>query len=171
VCNNSGGCKAQVPKPYRIARNIRGSKLTLRASSELSAQIPGFLAGTFWNEPDNTNEGSYAEKEPKDKVDLVAALLPQVFDWARSVHPIQPLTSGVWKDKWSSPDKLDKVEKIQMEMSDVLSFHNYGKPEEFHPPSTRRFASTGRLSTTNPNLQAIPIRTELGKEIRSAFVS
>ncbi len=92
---------------------------------------PRVLSWDVWNEPDNTNEGSYAEKEPKDKVDLVAALLPQVFDWARSVHPIQPLTSGVWKDKWSSPDKLDKVEKIQMEMSDVLSFHNYGKPEEF----------------------------------------
>jgi Cellulase (glycosyl hydrolase family 5) len=89
------------------------------------------LGWDVWNEPDNTNEGSYSEKEPKDKVDLVAALLPQVYDWARSVHPTQPLTSGVWKDKWSSPDKLDKVEKIQVEMSDVLSFHNYGKPEEF----------------------------------------
>jgi hypothetical protein len=92
---------------------------------------PRVLVWDVWNEPDNTNEGSYAEKEPKDKVELVAALLPQVFDWARSVRPIQPLTSGVWKDKWASPDKLDKVEKIQMEMSDVVSFHNYGKPEEF----------------------------------------
>ena len=33
--------------------------------------------------------------------------------------------------------------------------------------STRPSPSTGRLSTTNPNLQAIPIRTELGREIRS----
>jgi DNA polymerase-1 len=40
-----------------------------------------------------------------------------------------------------------------------------------HTTFNQAVASTGRLSTTNPNLQAIPIRTELGKEIRSAFVS
>jgi len=89
------------------------------------------LGWDLWNEPDNTNNGSYGELEPKNKIAVVAALLPQVYDWARSVHPKQPLTSGVWKGGWSSLAKLDAVEKIQIEMSDVLSFHDYGKPEEF----------------------------------------
>jgi DNA polymerase I len=46
-------------------------------------------------------------------------------------------------------------------------------PEDgrLHTTFNQGVASTGRLSTSNPNLQAIPIRTELGREIRSAFVA
>jgi DNA polymerase-1 len=40
-----------------------------------------------------------------------------------------------------------------------------------HTHFNQAVATTGRLSTSNPNLQAIPIRTELGREIRSAFVA
>jgi DNA polymerase-1 len=40
-----------------------------------------------------------------------------------------------------------------------------------HTTINQAVAATGRLSTTNPNLQAIPIRTELGREIRSAFIA
>jgi DNA polymerase-1 len=40
-----------------------------------------------------------------------------------------------------------------------------------HTTINQTVASTGRLSTTSPNLQSIPIRTELGREIRSAFIS
>lgn len=40
-----------------------------------------------------------------------------------------------------------------------------------HSSFNQCVASTGRLSSTNPNLQNIPIRTELGREIRKAFVA
>jgi DNA polymerase-1 len=40
-----------------------------------------------------------------------------------------------------------------------------------HTTFNQTVAPTGRLSTSNPNLQAIPVRTELGREIRSAFVA
>jgi hypothetical protein len=90
------------------------------------------LAWDLWNEPDNINSSSYGSSEPKGKVDRVRALLPEVFKYARAGLPTQPLTSGVWKGgDWSSLDKLDPIEKIQIELSDIVSFHNYGNPEEF----------------------------------------
>jgi DNA polymerase I len=46
-----------------------------------------------------------------------------------------------------------------------------GDDGRLHTTINQAVAATGRLSTSNPNLQAIPIRTELGREIRSAFVA
>jgi DNA polymerase-1 len=46
-----------------------------------------------------------------------------------------------------------------------------GDDGRLHTTINQHVAATGRLSTSNPNLQAIPIRTELGREIRSAFVA
>ena len=89
------------------------------------------LGWDVWNEPDNDNQGSYRQLEPANKAELVQALLPKVFQWARAAGATQPLTSGVWKGDWSSPDKLGAMEKIQTGLSDVISFHNYDKPEEF----------------------------------------
>jgi Cellulase (glycosyl hydrolase family 5) len=89
------------------------------------------LGWDLWNEPGNGNTGSYASQEAKNKTEIELSLLPRVFEWARSVHPTQPLTSGVWKGDWSELSKLAPMEKIQLGMSDVISFHNYDKPEEF----------------------------------------
>ena len=46
-----------------------------------------------------------------------------------------------------------------------------GEDGRLHTTFNQTVASTGRLSTSNPNLQSIPIRTELGRSIRSAFVA
>jgi DNA polymerase-1 len=46
-----------------------------------------------------------------------------------------------------------------------------GEDGRLHTHFNQAVAATGRLSTSNPNLQAIPIRTDLGREIRSAFVA
>jgi sialate O-acetylesterase len=92
---------------------------------------PRVLGWDVWNEPDNTNASSYGAKEPANKVGLVLALLPQVFAWAREAGPEQPLTSGVWKGDWSNDAALSPMERIQLEHSDVISFHNYDNGAEF----------------------------------------
>ena len=89
------------------------------------------LAWDVWNEPDNANESSYGKEEAQNKAELVRKLLPQAFAWAREEHPVQPLISGIWRGDWSSPDNLDPIPRIQVENSDLISFHNYSWPEDF----------------------------------------
>jgi hypothetical protein len=95
------------------------------------ANDPRILAWDLWNEPDNGNDSSYAKGEPKNKNEIILDLLPQVFAWARATHPTQPLTSGLWHGDWASLDKMPPLARVQIEQSDVISFHNYGWPEEF----------------------------------------
>ena len=54
-----------------------------------------------------------------------------MFQYARSGRPTPAGDAGVWQGDWSSPDKLTPIQKIQMEQSDIISFHSYDKPEEF----------------------------------------
>ncbi len=95
------------------------------------ARDPRILAWDLWNEPDNDNQGSYAKVDVKNKAEIVQRLLPRVFAWARSVHPTQPLTSGLWDGDWSSVDAMLPVARIQYEESDIITFHDYGWPEHF----------------------------------------
>ncbi len=87
------------------------------------------LGWDVWNEPDNQG-GDKIEDVPA-KVKRVDELLPKVFEWARSVKPSQPLTSGVWTGDWSDPAKESATTRIQLAESDVISFHNYDWPEGF----------------------------------------
>jgi hypothetical protein len=87
------------------------------------------LGWDVWNEPDN--RGGDKIEDVAAKVQRVNELLPQIFAWARSVHPVQPLTSGVWAGNWDDPAKESETTKTQLRESDVITFHNYGWPEEF----------------------------------------
>ena len=89
------------------------------------------LGWDLWNEPDNTNNSSYGRFEPYNKVALVHKLLKNVFVWARAANPSQPLTAGIWAGNWISHDSLRPMEKMMIEESDIISFHNYDKGEDF----------------------------------------
>ena len=89
------------------------------------------LGWDLWNEPDNEPSTAYPRTDAKHKNLLVAALLPQVFAWARSVDPRQPVTSGLYKDDDWSVEAMSPFERMQLEQSDVISFHDYEWPEDY----------------------------------------
>jgi hypothetical protein len=112
---------AQYPKLENYVKGVVGA----------FANDPRILAWDVWNEPDNGNDSSYAKGEPKNKNEIILGLLPQVFAWARSAHPAQPLTSGLWHGDWASIDTMPPLARVQITESDIISFHNYGWPEDF----------------------------------------
>jgi hypothetical protein len=94
------------------------------------ANDPRVVVWDVWNEPDNFDGGQDGRPglEPKNKPELVNALMPQVFQWVREANPSQPLTSGVWLDSHVI-DKLYPIKQTQLANSDVISYHCYGDAE------------------------------------------
>ncbi len=78
----------------------------------------------------------------------------------RFLHPIIPLI-----------EEHRELSKLQNTYVDVLPSLINKKTERIHARFNQAVATTGRLSSSDPNLQNIPIRTETGKKIRDAFVA
>jgi len=84
----------------------------------------------------------------------------RVLGAIRDEHPIVPVLEE-WRE-------LSKLVNTYLGPLPSLISETDGR---LHTTFNQTVAATGRLSTSNPNLQAIPVRTELGREIRSAFVA
>ncbi len=64
-----------------------------------------------------------------------------------------------------------QLSKLKSTYSDALQEQINDKTGRVHTSYSLSGAQTGRLSSTEPNLQNIPIRTEIGRQIRQAFVA
>lgn len=99
-------------------------------------------------------------------------------------------TLGIAKTKTGFSTAADELEKLKNEHEIIPLIQEYReltklfntyiealpklinpKTKRIHTSFNQTVAATGRLSSTEPNLQNIPVRTELGREIRKAFVA
>jgi DNA polymerase-1 len=83
-----------------------------------------------------------------------------VLEGLREAHPMVPLLLD-WR----------VYTKLKSTYVDALPLLIDGRTGRLHTTFQQAVASTGRLSSADPNLQNIPIRSELGRKIRSAFVA
>ncbi|MGB2592063.1 MAG: DNA polymerase I [Candidatus Acidiferrum sp.] len=98
-----------------------------------------------------------------------------------------PARRGKGKVRSTAADILEEMAEQHPLPAKIIEFREISKlkstyvdalPKLIHPDTGRLHtslsqttAATGRLSSSDPNLQNIPIRTELGREIRAAFVA
>ncbi len=89
--------------------------------------------------------------------------------WATGVEVLQPLA----RDYPICADILEwrELTKLKNTYVDVLPALRDPKDGRIHTVFNQTVTATGRLSSTNPNLQNIPVRAGIGRRIRRAFVA
>ena len=117
-------------------------------------------------------------------VNSPAQLAEVLFD---KLNLPQPRKYGKGKVRSTAADVLEELAPLHELPAKIIEFREIAKlkstyvdalPQLIHPATGRVHTSlnatstaTGRLSSSDPNLQNIPVRTELGRQIRAAFAA
>lgn len=122
------------------------------AGKEFNVSSPQQLAEVLFTD---LGLPSHGVKKGKTGFSTAASELAKLV----SYHPIIPIIS-----------EYREYTKLKSTYVDTLP-NQVGPDGRVHTTFNLTIAQTGRLSSTDPNLQNIPVRTEIGKKIRHAFVA
>ncbi len=140
-----------------MAEGVRDAMATLQAriyelaGEEFNLNSPPQLRAILYDKL----KLSPGKKTPKGQLSTDASVLEKL----RDMHPIVDAILS-WRE-------LDKLNSTYLE---ALPKQVDPRDGRVHTTFNQTGAATGRLSSTNPNLQNIPVRGELGRQIRRAFV-
>lgn len=107
--------------------------------------------------------------------------LSEVLFQRLGIHPPKKTATGLstnadvlesLKDRYPIAEKIIEyrsLEKLRSTYVDILPQQVIPKTQRIHCTFNQSVAATGRLSCQDPNLQNIPVRTEIGRQIRQAF--
>lgn len=99
---------------------------------------------------------------------------PKAKRTGRGSYPTDEATLTALEDRHPIIGEILEFRAVKKLLSTYIEpFPSYVSPVtgRVHTTFNQALTATGRLSSSNPNLQNIPIRTERGKEIRKAFVA
>jgi DNA polymerase I len=151
------GVHLDVPYLHEMGESVRDRMATLNAEvfqhagQEFNLNSPPQLRAILYEQL-GLQPG---KRTPKGELSTDASVLEKL----RDAHPIVDALLS-WRE-------LDKLNSTYLEALPRLVDAKDGR---LHTSFNQTVAATGRLSSSNPNLQNIPIRSELGRQIRRAFI-
>ncbi|MCH3883378.1 DNA polymerase I [Tenacibaculum aquimarinum] len=157
------------------AMEIEGINLNIDFLKELSVALTDDI--------NRLEKGIYEQAGEEFNIASPKQLGIVLFENMKLVDKPKKTKTGQYK---TGEDILSFLEKDHQIIRDIKEYRQYKKlqstyvdalPNEINPKTGRihtqymqAVAATGRLSSNNPNLQNIPIRTERGREVRKAFI-
>ncbi len=145
LAQSSGVMTAEMQRIERNIREISGANINLSSPKQVGELLFDVLK--ISDKARKTSKGQYVTDE-------------ETLEALRSKHPVV-----------GEILEYRGVKKLLSTYIDALPKLINARTGRVHTSFNQTVTATGRLSSTNPNLQNIPIRDEQGKEIRKAFIA
>jgi len=144
---------ARMSKRLEKEAEAKAREIHAKAGQEFNINSPRQLGDVLFNKMGLPRPVKYGKGKTISTAQDVMEELAQEHEIARWVLDYRQLT------------------KLKSTYVDALPLLCHATTGRLHTTFNQAATATGRLSSTNPNLQNIPIRTELGREIRAAFIA